>query len=60
MTASTRARMSASTIHRKLKRVDERLASGDYRLRPFRRSLVQQLRAIERKERKRALSGGDR
>lgn len=59
MTARAR-RMSASTINRKLERVEERIANGDYRLRPFRRSLHRQLDAIERKERKQARPGGGR
>ncbi len=49
MTATRARRMSASTIHRKLKRIDERIAAGDDGLRPFRRSLRRQLHAIERK-----------
>jgi len=42
-------RMSAATIQRKLDRVNARIAGGDYRLRPFRRSLRAQLAAIARK-----------
>lgn len=52
-TTERRRRMTASTIHRKLRRVSARIASGDHHLEPFRRSLHLQLRAIDRR-------GGDR
>jgi hypothetical protein len=52
MTATTRARrMNASRLRSKLARVDERLQAGERHLRPFRRSLIRQLAAIDRKTR---------
>ena len=34
---------------KKLERVDRRIAAGEHHLRPFRRSLIRQLAAIDRK-----------